>query len=279
LHAFNVIEGNFIGTDPSGTKDMGNAAAGVRLEFSTGAEVNNLVGGYIPADRNLISGNDSGGVSIYNSDRNYVSGNLIGTQRDGKSPLGNGGPGVSIEANDPINASGNEIGGSPSKGSNTIAFNGGSGVCVSSANGHEAVSDYIVSNSIFSNGALGIDLARNGKTTNDVGDADTGPNDLQNFPILSSASRSAAGKTTIKGKLNSVANKSYTIRFFSNPQGTNEGKKFLGSKEVTTDGTGNVSFAFSTRKKVKLGQNMTATATSYTLDTSEFSAPRKVVAS
>jgi hypothetical protein len=46
-----------------------------------------------------------------------------------------------------------------------------------------------------------------------------------------------------------------------------------------TDGSGNASIGFSTTRKVALRQNITATATnSATGDTSEFSAPRKVVA-
>jgi hypothetical protein len=126
---------------------------------------------------------------------------------------------------------------------------------------------------------LGIDLEGDGVTPNDAGDADTGANNLQNRPVLSSAKKSAAGKTTIRGKLNSSKNQTFSIEFFSNPKDTNQGKKFLGSKTVTTDGSGNVTFTLATTKKIALGQNVTVTASSSTGDTSEFSAPRKVVAS
>jgi len=68
------------------------------------------------------------------------------------------------------------------------------------------------------------------------------------------------------------------VQLFSNPSGTDEGKTLLGSKSVTTNGTGNISFTFSTKKAIRLGQNITATATGPGGNTSEFSVPRKVVA-
>jgi hypothetical protein len=144
--------------------------------------------------------------------------------------------------------------------------------------GDTATGNRILSNSIFTNGDLGIDLNDDGSTANDPGDADTGANDLQNKPVLSSAKKSATGTTTIKGSLNSTPNKIFKVRFFSNPEGTDEGKTFLGTKSVSTNGTGNVSFTFSTKKQIGLGQNITATATSPGGNTSEFSGPRKVVA-
>src|SRR5262249_44462761 len=55
----NVIRGNFIGTDQTGTLDKGNHLDGVTLLTS-----NNTIGGTDPVDRNLISGNNSGGVGI-----------------------------------------------------------------------------------------------------------------------------------------------------------------------------------------------------------------------
>lgn len=71
-------------------------------------------------------------------------------------------------------------------------------------------------NSIFSNGELGIDLGfLNGVTFNDLGDVDAGPNNLQNFPVLTSVS-SNASSTTIQGSLNSMANSTFQIDFYSN---------------------------------------------------------------
>jgi hypothetical protein len=274
------IEGNFIGTDPSGTLDRGNLDGGMAIWKSS----NVTVGGSSPAARNLISGNGKDntdhGVSI-GGNFNEVSGNLIGTQSNGESPLGNSGHGVAIVSTTYDWAPDNSVGGTAPGYANTIAFNGGDGVAIFYAQiGSLTASDnHVLSNSIFSNKGLGIDLADNGPTPNDAGDADAGPNFQQNYPLLSSAKKSTAGKTTIKGKLNSTPNQYFTVQFFSNPKGTDEGKKLLFSKSISTNGSGNVSFAFSTKKKVTLGQNITATATDPAVNTSEFSAPKKVVAS
>jgi hypothetical protein len=92
------------------------------------------------------------------------------------------------------------------------------------------------------------------------------------------SAKTASGKTTIKGKLNSTPNFSFTVRFFSNPKGTDEGKVFISKKSVTTDSNGNASFTFSPAKAVSVGRVITATATDPGGNTSEFSAPSKVVA-
>ncbi len=156
------------------------------------------------------------------------------------------------------------------------------GVLVDDGGVSTANNDYILRNSIFSNSGLGIDLGNDGPTPNDARDPDKGPNALQNKPVLTSA-KTVSGITTIKGNLNSARNLHFLVQFYSNPSG-NEGKKFIGQKEVLTDRSGNVAFAFKPKKKVAVGQKITATATSFELpfgrvDTSEFSAPKKVAAS
>jgi hypothetical protein len=112
------VEGNFIGTDPSGTQSLGNGSDGVEILRSSG----NTVGGTSPAARNLISDNSSTGVEIDGNSTplgdNKVQGNLIGTSRDGISALGNGSVGVRITT-----SSGNSIGGTTAESANTIAFN------------------------------------------------------------------------------------------------------------------------------------------------------------
>jgi hypothetical protein len=278
LNASNTrIAGNFVGTDPSGTKALANTYDGIAITNTT----NVTIGGSSPAARNLVSGNGGSGISVA-AHNNEVSGNLIGTQRDGKSPLGNAKDGVDIHSTQYQSTSGNTVGRADPAYANTIAFNGRIGVDIyfgDKGSSQAALGNSVLSNSIFSNGLLGIDLGFNGPTTNDPGDADSGPNHRQNHPVLTSAKK-GAGKTTIKGKLNSSPNKTYNVQFFSNPSGAEEGKKLLFSKSIKTDGLGNASFAFSTTKRVGLGQNVTVTATkSATGDTSEFSAPRTVVAS
>jgi CSLREA domain-containing protein len=236
------IEGNFIGTNRAGTSALGNSG-GVILVATT----NSTVGGTSLASRNLISGNQRSGVSIAGSggniaEDNKLQGNLIGTQKDGSSALGNAFDGV-------------------------VVFN-------------DAVGNRILSNSIFSNGDEGIDLGANGPTPNDLGDTDTGGNRLQNFPVISSA-KSISGTTTIEGTLNSRPKELYTIEFFSNPPGTEfEGRTVIGQKVVSTNINGNVSFSFSRSPAVAVGRQITATATrNATGDTSGYSAGQQVTAS
>ena len=57
----NIVEGNFIGTDPTGTIDMGNGNWGILMFDSSSF---NTIGGTTPAARNIISGNDLVGIQM-----------------------------------------------------------------------------------------------------------------------------------------------------------------------------------------------------------------------
>lgn len=114
----------------------------------------------------------------------------MGTDATGTKKLGNY-QGVYV-----YDASNNTVGGSTAGASNVISDNDGSGVSIY---GDDATGNRILSNSIFSNGGLGIDLGDDGPTANDPGDTDTGPNDLQNKPVLTSA-RTESLKTTIRDR-------------------------------------------------------------------------------
>jgi hypothetical protein len=271
-----TVQGNYIGTDKDGTDnftndDMGNDGSGVLI---SGESKNSTVGGSTPGAGNIISNNDFSGVGISGfGSGNKVLGNRIGTDRTGAKDLGNVFSGVSISG-----VAKNIVGDGSVGGSNTIAFNASGGVQVQAAgpDPNNANGNRILRNRIFSNDSLGIILGGGNTPPNDPGDADAGPNTLQNFPILSSAKTSAT-KTTVVGKLNSTPNKTFRVQLFSNPSGTDEGKKFLGQKRVTTDSSGNISFT-KTLAKVAVGKTITATATGPRGNTSEFSAPRKVVA-
>jgi hypothetical protein len=112
-----------------------------------------------------------------------------------------------------------------------------------------------------------------GVSLNDVGDGDTGANNVQNFPRVATVT-ATGGNVAISGFLNSRPNTAYRIEFFANdaadPSGFGEGQNFLGSADVTTDGVGNkafdVSFPFTGLVNV-----VTATATDPDGNTSEFS--------
>jgi parallel beta-helix repeat protein len=273
-----AIEGNFIGTDPSGTQAQANSSAGVNV-FGGGA---NTIGGREAAAHNLISGNFHG-LTISTNTGNTIQGNLIGTNKDGTNTpnnLGNAVEGVGIASSDNIVGS---AAGDNDLDSNLIAFNGDEGVLISGGTGNR-----ILNNRIHSNGKLGIDLMKNnvsGVTKNDgrAKDRDTGANNLQNFPVISSAITKGT-TTTIKGTLRSAPRKTFIIQFFSSPQkdpsGFGEGKEFMGERRVTTNREGSGSFTFTTGDI--RGAFVTATATRLDptsllpTDTSEFSAAKKV---
>jgi hypothetical protein len=148
-------------------------------------------------------------------------------------------------------------------------------------------------NSIFSNDGLGIDIVNNanndqgpngeGPNTNDGGtadDADTGPNNLQNFPAINFATTSSStGQTKIDIFLDTVPSTTFIIRLYSNPRDTGEGKTFIGdTPPVTTNTNGTLSINdFIANKTVPVGQSITATATDPAGNTSEFTGePRSV---
>ena len=132
----------------------------------------------------------------------------------------------------------------------------------------------ILQNAIFANAKLGIDLGNDGVTLDTSGGPHAGPNNLQNFPVLTSAF-AAAGTTTLAGALNSTPNTTFTVQFFASaspdPTGFGEGQQFLGQTSVTTDGGGNVSFSVPLTTPSLVGNLFTATATDPAGNTSEFS--------
>lgn len=252
-----LVQGNYIGTNAAGTlglQDLTATPFGVQPDpLSTNTSI---LG-------NLIAGNATG-IAGYGS--SIIQGNLIGTQKDGVTPLPNVTYGIAILGN------GHLIGGTTPAQSNTIAFNG-FGVNVSSASGNR-----IQGNSIHSSTHKGIGL--NGFSfnplPNDPCDSDTSPgNKGQNYPVLTAASI-AGGNVTISGTLNSVAGTAYRIEFFSSPtcnaSGNGEGKTYLGFVNTTTNGTCDAAFG-PAPFAVPGGQTIiTATATDPAGNTSEFSA-------
>jgi hypothetical protein len=160
---------------------------------------------------------------------------------------------------------------------NIIAYNNINGVQVEENVG-SATGNRIQANAIFTNTALGIDLiGPGGVNANDgPGDPDLGPNNLQNYPVLTGASSSAT-TITITGAITSALNTTFSLEFFTNsvcdPSGNGEGEKFLGAADRTTDATGFEPFIVSFPVPIPLnGQFVTATATDPNGNTSEFSA-------
>jgi hypothetical protein len=288
-----IAAGNYLGTDPSGTIAMGSGY-GVHISQSNSVRV----GGADPADRNLISGNfrgvtaNNGGASGAGFTHTIIEGNLIGTKRDGVSPLGNGlHPEQPTQRQDGVQivavagyTNSNRIEG------NVIVNSARYGIDLTSGGvgtGGNIYGNRFVGNSIHSNGNVGINLDGNDLgpfnpvTANDPCDADDGFNGLQNYPVISSATISG-GNVMIAGTLNSISDRSYRVEFFASTAadatGFGEGQTFLGSTMVTVpsgscDGTFNVSLPI----PGGAGTYIAATATDPDGSTSEFSAVHQAV--
>ena len=278
----NTIQGNYIGPDITGTIALSPNQTGI---FFNAAD-HNQIGGSSPGAGNVISGNGSSannypGVGLWaGAPGNVFQGNLVGTQADGVSPLGNAGVGIGGS----LGASQNIVGGiGPGEG-NAIAFNGNP----TGSTGGVQFQDYGTGNTIRGNlihdnigigtHGLGIDLNADGVTANDAGDVDAGSNDDQNFPIVSVVTNLAPDTgTRIQGVLHSMPSTTYDLDFYANPACSNfpreflEGETYLGSGQVTTDGSGTGAFDVTLPVSVEAGARISATATDPNGSTSEFS--------
>lgn len=258
-----TVQGNFIGTNITGTTKLGGGG-GIGITISGTA----TIGGTAAGAGNVISC-DGLGIRVYGGTLT-IQGNYFGTAADGVSPLPSY-QGLSVE-NDAVAT----VGGVAAGAGNVIANHTFAGVTVKDT-AHVAIRH----NSIYDNGMdpttishLGIDLSGDEVTPNDPGDTDSGPNNLQNFPVIASATVSG-GMIAITGSLNSHASTTYNLEFFANDHintlGYGEGKNFLGTASVTTNATGNANFSVSF--PVAAGApHVTATATDPNGNTSEFSA-------
>jgi hypothetical protein len=269
----NGVQGNFIGTDITGTAKVGNGGDGVVVSGLFGFIANGVtIGGTTAAARNIISGSGLNGVELGDASTTLIQGNFIGTDVNGTGNLGNTGIGISL------NSVNNTIGGVTAGAGNVIAFNGtapgrqdSQGVFVSGFS--SGIS--ILGNSIFSNAALGINLGGGSDViANDPCDADTGANNLQNYPVITTVANTV-GAVNITGTLNSTASTTFRLEFFRNdvidPSGYGEGQVFLGFANVTTDGSCNATFNVNFPAASGAG-HITATATDSNGNTSEFSA-------
>ncbi len=268
----NNVWGNFIGLDSTGTNALGNSQ-GSGVWIGDGAS-NTLVGGTAAGARNRISYNGFTGVGLGagTPNNNFVQANAIRF---------NLGTGVVIFGG----AYDNMIGGQDPGAGNDISFNAGAGVQLLAGNVGEFTvvpfNNGILSNSISSNGGLGIDLGGDGVTANRVPSrpipepypfAADFINNAQNYPILYEA---IPESSVIRGSLISWPNTIHRVEFFQNagadPSGYGEGATFLGYQTVETDGLGNAVFDFMTGVPLDFGQFITATATDHSQNTSEFS--------
>jgi hypothetical protein len=288
----NLVKGNYIGTDASGTVAVPNLyGVGIR----DGAQ-NNTIGGSGPGERNVISGNDSHGVEIagWPAENNTVKGNFIGTDSSGTVAVANH-IGVSIHQ-----ARDNTVGGSGPGEGNVISGNDEEGVLISGADtdgnavkgnfigtdasGTVAVPNdegvYISSgaqnNTIGSTGAgEGNLIAFNDGRGVGVSAPDTTGNTIRGNSIHSNGGKGIendeGGNTELTpptidsaGSVFGTACPGCLVDVYSDDE--DEGEVYAGS--TTADGDGNWSFSGTPG-----GPNITATATDSDGNTSEFSEP------
>ena len=250
----NLVQGNYIGTNPTGTRALSNQD-GVLIQAGA---VNNTIGGAVASTiggtgagaRNVISGNRSVGVAIAGAGTggNVVEGNFIGTQAGGTGPLGNGSAGILINRG----ATSNTVGGTVPGTGNVIAYNMQAGVRVG---GLATAGASILGNSIFANGSTdrgpGIQLTG-------------GANGSELPPTIKSITPGTAGSMTISG----TAKPGSRVELFEDATCADpEGRRFIAAVVPMADGSWRVSVAL-----LPAGSGVTATETDRsTLDTSPFS--------
>ena len=123
----NVVSGNYIGTDPTGTAGTAGSSVGVRIFGNAGT--NNKIGGTAAGAGNVIN-SASAGISLA-ATGTLIQGNYIGTDKTGMVALGNGGGGgILITGN---TSGGNTIGGTAAGARNVISGNANTGINVEAA--------------------------------------------------------------------------------------------------------------------------------------------------
>jgi len=258
------VQGNYIGVDESGNDPLENGGSGVVI---ISLAHNNTIGGATVQERNAISGNDANGIlldeGVY---ANLIKGNLIGCSADRSTIIPNKSHGILI-----LGSSHDNIIGDPEGvWGNHITHNTYDGIYIQSG-----FQISIVSNYIYANGSLGIDIEPDGINPNDACDEDIGANNMQNYPELHQAIFEN-DVIYIVGEISGPPYTTFDLEFFlsdnCDPSGYGEGLYTIGSKQVTTDGNCMASFdAFFFTQGFPADTALTATATDPNGNTSEFS--------
>ncbi len=186
----NVVQGNWIGTDATGTAAAPN---------SSGVWVNgigNTVGGTLATDRNVLSGNVIDGVAIVNAGAtaNVVVGNYIGVDLTGTVAVANGMHGVEI-----YQASGNTVGGSVAGAGNVVSGNAVDGVVLQNGSSLNTVAGNFVGTNFagtaaIPNGQDGVEIALN-STNNIIGGVVAAARNIISGNAVSGVDLSLAGVT------------------------------------------------------------------------------------
>jgi hypothetical protein len=261
------IAGNYLGTDPTGTQRWPNTGCGIVLSHSRG----NVIGGVDLGAGNLISGNAIHGIEMIDGAHdNLVYGNIIGLGVTGENAY-NGADGIHARSSfgfSGIGPSRNQFGGTNTGMANIIAGNIFSGIVIT-----VGTNNAIRGNAIYTNGWFGIDLLNPTPEPNDRLDLDGGPNRLQNYPVLIQAVQTYPF-LTVTGYLESAASTGFAIDFYANETiesaGHGQGRWYVGSVPVVTDGAGTGTFSAKLMATNLIGRFLTATAIDSADNTSEF---------
>lgn len=248
----NRIMENYIGTDASGNNTIpGNGFDGIAVSSNDNFISSNVVVGY--GSNNILIGRWSENDPIPQG--NIILGNQIGHHADGSfSSFANNCQGISID-----NAMNTTVR------YNVIYGNGCNGVLI---DGNAATGNLVSRNSIYGNGELSINLGLDWVTPNDPGDGDTGPNQLQNYPVLQWAKRTGPF-TRVKGNIDTPDPGSVIIEFYvnagPNSTGHGDGRLYLGRRFPKNNGKFNVKLP-----GVPVGAYISAIAIDSDNNTSEF---------
>ncbi len=263
-----IVAGNLIGVSRDAHRSLANESGVLVDEGASQTRIgSNSDGRSDTLEANIISGNRTFGVAIAGTEtsKTTIAGNFIGTDRE-MNPLSNLGSGIIIN-----NAFNNVIGGDLAGSANVISGNLHAGVQVE---GDMAIQNRISRNSIFLNGALGINLGVVGVNTNDPEDTDVGPNALQNSPSIRGVTfQGQSGE--MAGVAFGLPNSKLRLEFFSNSKRLanteDEGQDFLLSTDVVTNELGEAPFLVPFTAPLLENESITATATDSLGNTSEFS--------
>jgi CSLREA domain-containing protein len=237
-----LIAGNFIGLAANGATAATNSGG---LALNSGPLD---VGSSAIADRNVIV-SASVGIAVGTlGNGSHIDNNLFGSDRTGTLPRGTGTgvfPNASAANVDIGTAAPNAFRFLP----RAISLAGNAGIGIRFG-----------ANSFSSHSILAVDLGADGVTPNDPGDGDTGPNNLQNFPVLTLAERTPSGLRVV-GDLDSGTN--VTFAFYASADchssGHGPGEQLLETRFTTSPSS--FDFGLITDVDLSVFDTITATAT------------------
>jgi hypothetical protein len=240
-----IVQGNLIGAAPY-TTTSGPNQIGIELYGS-----NHLIGGSAPGAGNLIASNRTN-ITMMSTNSSIPSANsILGNEIE-----------ADVEGAILVTGSDHQIGGLAPGAGNYIHLSDRAIVIF----GAQSLRNRILSN-LIDDTTLPIDLGGDGPTPNDFGDNDTGANNLQNFPEITSL-QATGGNTTITGALHSIPSSTFTVQFFGDLAGDPH-LKLLGTQTITTDSSGSATCQV-TYPGTLGSLSLTATATDSEGNTSEY---------